>query len=49
MIRTRAFRPLALGAEDLAPVVQTLASAIHLINHYPADSYFEKSSRLSAG
>ena len=29
MIRTRAFRPLTLGATDLAPVVQTLGSAIH--------------------
>ena len=26
---------------NLAPVVQTLDSAIHRINHYPADKYFE--------
>ena len=25
--------------KDLAPVVQTLDSAIHGINHYPADKY----------
>ena len=25
---------------DLAPVVQTLDSAIHRINHYPADKYY---------
>ena len=25
--------------KDLAPVVQKLDSAIHLINHYPADKY----------
>ena len=27
---------------DLAPVVLTLDSAIHRINHYPADKYYEK-------
>ena len=26
---------------DLAPVVQTLDSAIHRINHYPADSFID--------
>ena len=26
----------------LAPVVQTLDSAIHWINHYPPDKYLEK-------
>ena len=26
---------------DLAPVVQTLDSAIHRINHYPADSVID--------
>ena len=25
---------------ELAPVVQTLDSAIHRINHYPADKYY---------
>ena len=27
---------------DLAPVVLMLDSAIHRINHYPADKYYEK-------
>ena len=26
--------------KELAPVVQTLDSAIHRINHYPADKYY---------
>ena len=26
--------------DDQAPVVQTLDSAIHQINHYPADKYY---------
>ena len=26
--------------KDLAPVVQMLDSAIHRINHYPADKYY---------
>ena len=26
--------------KDQAPVVQTLDSAIHRINHYPADKYY---------
>ena len=29
----------------LAPVVQTLDSAIHRINHYPADKYLESQLR----
>ena len=28
------------GERGLAPVVQTLDSAIHRINHYPADKYY---------
>ena len=28
-----------LGKEELAPVVETLDSAIHRINHYPPDKY----------
>ena len=40
---------------DLAPVVQKLDTAIHQINHYPADTYYGKQLRypldsdLSAG
>ena len=30
---------------DLAPVVQTLDSAIHRINHYPADKYYASQLR----
>ena len=30
---------------DLAPVVQTSDSAIHRINHYPADKYYENQLR----
>ena len=29
----------------LAPVVQTLDSAIHRINHYPADKYYRNQLR----
>ena len=29
----------------LAPVVQTLDSAIHRINHYPADKYYANQLR----
>ena len=29
----------------LAPVVQTLDSAIHRINHYPADKYYASQLR----
>ena len=29
-----------LHPHDLAPVVQTLDSATHRINHYPADKYY---------
>ena len=35
--------------QDLAPVVQTLDSAIHWINRYPADKYYGKLIVLSAG
>ena len=39
------FRPFVLKTKTTqplpqAPVVQTLDSAIHRINHYPADKYF---------
>ena len=27
-------------SDELAPVVQTLDSAIHRINHYPVDNYY---------
>ena len=30
---------LSFGHENLAPVVQMLDSAIHRLNHYPADKY----------
>ena len=30
---------------NLAPIVQTLNSAIHRINHYPADKYYENQLR----
>ena len=33
---------------DLAPVVQTLDSAIHWINHYPADKYYGNQLRYPA-
>ena len=42
-------------SSGLAPVVQKLDSAIHRINHYPADTYYGKQLRyqldsdLSAG
>ena len=33
-------RTVALRFVSQAPVVQTLDSAIHRINHYPADKYY---------
>ena len=38
-------RPFAFN--HLAPVVQTLDSAIHRINHYPADKYYGNQLRYS--
>ena len=34
---------------DQAPVVQTLDSAIHRINHYPADKYYGNQLRYPLG
>ena len=31
--------------EDQAPVIQKLDSAIHRINHYPADKYYRNQLR----
>ena len=33
----------------LARVVQTLDNAIHRINHYPADKYYDNQLRYSIG
>ena len=43
--RAQASRALTLCCVLLAPVVQTLDSAIHRINHYPADKYYRNQLR----
>ena len=35
--------------DDQAPVVQTLDSAIHRINHYPVDKYYRNQLRYLLG
>ena len=39
------YNPEVLVSSPLAPVVQKLGSAIHQINHYPADMYYAKQLR----
>ena len=43
------FFPDKMVDRDQAPVVQTLDSAIHRINHYPADKYYGNQLRYPLG
>ena len=44
---TQCYEVQVLPTILLAPVVQKLDSAIHQINHYPGDKYYENQLRYS--